>query len=106
MSESINIYNFICSLHTRGRNGYTNDGFTHYMNILIIIKEKMFNPDKPESNFVTLCVEEKWDHARSVADTRNKEAFELNLFPKFVESVKKSPEYIEFSRDRKINQII
>ena len=105
--NNISTYNFICNQHPKGRYGYTDDGFNHYLQMLCLIKDKMFNPDKPESKFITLCAEEKWDYAISIADHRNKEAFEYcDLFPKFVEDIKKSPEYIQFSRERKLSQII
>jgi hypothetical protein len=101
---NFSIYNFLCSTHPDGRSGFTDDGWQHYMTILPIIYEKIFNPDKPESNFVT---QEKWEHAKAVADTRNKEGIEYcDLFRKFVESVKQTPEYIQFTRERKLNQII
>ncbi len=101
------IYNFLCSTHPNGRTGFTDEGFEHYMNILPIIKEKMFNPDKPESKFITLCFEENWEYAKAVADTRNKEAIEYcDLFKKFNEFVKKSPEYIQFKRETILNKIL
>lgn len=101
------VYDFLCSSHPDGRDGFTDEGFEHYMNILPIIKEKMFNPDKPESKFVTLCFEENWEYARAVADTRNKEAIEYcDLFKLFVNHVKKSAEYIQFKRETILNKIL
>lgn len=109
MSYSVipqDIYDFLVSNHSKGRLGYTDEGWTHYKNILTIIKYKMFNPEKPESKFVELCVAENWDYAKAVADTRNKEAIEYcDLFKKFVQHIKQTPEYIQFNRDRKINSI-
>ena len=103
----INIYEFLCSVHPNGRNGFTDDGFNHYMNILSIICNKMFNPEKPESKFVELCFNEEWDYAYAIADSRNKEAIKFcNLFYKFIEYVKSTPEYISFDRNIKISKLI
>ena len=77
------------------------------MIILDIIRNKMFNPEQPESKFVELCVAGKWDYAKVVADKRNKEAIEYcDMFRKFVEYVKKTPEYITHNREKQINKII
>jgi hypothetical protein len=47
------------------------------------------------------------DYAKSVADTRNKEAIEYcDLFRKFIEHIKKTPDYIELNRDKQINKIL
>ena len=101
------IYNFICSLHKRGRDVFTDEGFSHYMRILDIIRNKMFNPEQPESKFVELCVAGKWDYAKAVADTRNKEAIEYcDMFRRFIEHIRKTSEYIENNRDKQINKII
>ena len=77
--EPIRITEF---LHSTGYK-YTDEGLNHYMNILIIIKNKLFNPDMPECNFVELVVSEQWDKAYWAADTRNREAFGINLFQNF-----------------------
>jgi len=67
----------------------------------------MFNPDQPESKFVELCVAENWEYAKAIADTRNKEAIEYcDLFRKFVEHIKKSPDYIQFKRDEQLTSLI
>lgn len=101
------ISDFIISQHKNGRDGFSNEGFDHYMTILSIISNKMFYPDKPESKFVELCVSENWEYAELVADTRNKEAFKYcDLFRKFIEFVKKRPEYIQVNRDKQLNKII
>lgn len=84
------IYEFLCSVHKNGRSGFTDEGFNHYMTILEIIHNKMFNPEQPESKFVELVVSENWDYAYQIADTRNKEAINFcDLFRKFVEHTKK-----------------
>ena len=89
-----------------GRSGFNDEGFSHYINILGIIKNKMFNPDKPESKFVELCVSGNWEYAKHVADTRNREAIAYcNLFFKFIEYIKKTPEYIQFNRELYINNL-
>jgi hypothetical protein len=101
------IFDFLSSTHIDGRSGFTDEGWEHYVNILKIIKNKMFNPDQPESKFVELCVAENWDYAKSVADTRNKEGIEYcDLFRKFIEHIKKTPDYIELNRDKQINKIL
>jgi hypothetical protein len=88
------IFDFLSSTHIDGRSGFTDEGW-------------MFNPDQPESKFVELCVTENWDYAKSVADTRNKEAIEYcDLFRKFIEHIKKTPDYIELNRDKQINKIL
>ncbi len=67
----------------------------------------MLNPEILESKFVELCVSENWEYAELVADTRNKEAFKFcNLFQRFIEFMKKHPEYIQINRDRQLNKII
>ena len=101
------IFDFLCSIHSKGRNGFTDEGWVHYIKILEIIKNKMFNPEQPESKFVELCVSENWDYAYAVADKRNKEAIEYcDLFKKFIEHIKKTPDYIELNRDKQINKIL
>lgn len=100
------IYNFICSLHPNGRTGFTDDGFNHYSNVLLLIWNKMMNPEIPESKFVTLCCEEKWDYAESIADTRNREAIEVcDMFREFSKYVKKHPEYIQRMRNKKLEEL-
>ena len=44
------IYNFLISIHLNGRYGFTEDGFNHYLTILKLINNKMFNPLEPEIN--------------------------------------------------------
>lgn len=101
------IYDFLISTHSNGRAGFSDEGFDHYMTILPIISSKMFNPEKIESKFVELCVSENWDYAKAVADTRNKEAIEYcDLFRKFINFVKKRPEYIQFNREKQLNKIL
>ena len=102
MSESIRITEF---LHSTGYK-YTDEGLNHYMNILIIIKNKLFNPDIPECNFVELVVSEQWDKAYWAADTRNREAFGINLFQNFIKYVKGSAEYIQYNRSKSLNKIL
>ena len=102
MSESIRITEF---LHSTGYK-YTDEGLNHYMNILIIIKNKLFNPDIPECNFVELVVSEQWDKAYWAADTRNREAFGINLFQNFIKYVKGSAEYIQHNRSKSLNKIL
>jgi len=82
------------------------EGRIHFRRILSIIYDKMFDPEKPESKFVTLCFEENWDYAKIVADTRNREGFQYNLFQDFLDAIKKYPVYIQNNRDRKLNKII
>ncbi|HPZ23819.1 MAG TPA: hypothetical protein PLC25_03160 [Bacilli bacterium] len=101
------IFDFLCSTHSSGKSGFSEEGFKHYITILPIIKNKMFNPDQPESKFVELCVAENWEYAKAIADTRNKEAIEYcDLFRKFVEHIKKSPDYIQFKRDEQLTSLI
>ena len=101
------IYNFLISFYLNGRYGFTEDGFNHYLTILKLINNKMFNPLEPESKFITLCAEENWEHAKCVADTRNKEAIEYcDMFRKFIKVIKESSEYLEINRDNKINEIL
>lgn len=96
------IEDFLRQWSSKNSLSLTTEGHQHFYNILGIIYNKMFNPDKPESMFVTLCFEEKWEQAGYVADTRNREANTYNMFKDFSEYVKKSPEYIQYNRQRKI----
>jgi hypothetical protein len=84
---------------------YSTEGREHYQHICSLIAYKMMNPNYPESNFVTLVAEEKWDQAYHFADTRNKEAFGISLFQKFVEYIKSRPEYITKNREDKLKQL-
>lgn len=85
---------------------YSPEGLDHYMRILQLIAYKIFFPEIQESSFVTAVANEDWGRAEAFADTRNKEAFSIGLFQKFVEYVKKSPKYIEKHREDKLNQIL
>jgi hypothetical protein len=59
-------YNFLKSLPYQ----ITPEGFKHYLTILDIIYEKFMNPEKPESNFVTLCFNEDWEKIFSINHNR------------------------------------
>lgn len=101
------INDFLCSQHKDGRAGFTDEGFEHYMNILKIIRDKMFSNLEdvysPECSFVESIVSENWDRAYFVADTRNKEAIEkIDLFRKFLKALKVNTEY----RDKKLSKIL
>lgn len=85
---------------------YSEEGWNHYVNILNTIKDKLFYPDKPESNFVELVVSEQWDKAFHFADTINKEAFKINLFQNFIKYIKNSPEYIQHNRNIQLNKLL
>lgn len=98
--DYFDIHKFLDSLAS-----YSTEGKEHYHHICSLIAYKMMNPDYPESKFVTLVVEEKWDQAYHWADTRNKEAFNINLFQKFVEYIKSRPEFITKNREDKLNQL-
>lgn len=91
-------YNFLKSLPYQ----ITPEGFKHYLTILDIIYEKFMNPEKPESNFVTLCFNEDWEKAKYVADDRNKEALQYHIIQDFVKYIKKCPEYIQKNRQDKL----
>lgn len=84
---------------------YSPEGLEHYMRSCQLIAYKMLNPEIPESSFFTAVANEDWGRAEAFADTRNKEAFSIGLFQKFVEYVKKSPKYIEKHREDKLNQL-
>lgn len=84
---------------------YSPEGLAHYMLICQLIAHKMLNPEVPESNFITAVFNEDWEKAKAFADTRNKEAFSIDLFQKFVEYVKKSPKYIAKHREDKLNKL-
>jgi hypothetical protein len=100
--KTTEIHKFLMSLGVR----FTAEGLEHYMRILQLIAYKMLNPEIPESNFVTLVAQENWSKAQVVADTRNKEAFGVDLFQKFVAYVKTTPQYISKKREEKLNLII
>jgi hypothetical protein len=85
---------------------YSEETWNHYKNILTPIKDKLFYPDKPECNFVELVVSEQWDKAFYIADTRNKEAFKIDLFQNFIKYIKNSPEYIQYNRDIQLNKLL
>lgn len=86
--DYFDIHKFLDSLAS-----YSTEGKEHYHHICSLIAYKMMNPDYPESKFVTLVVEEKWDQAYHWADTRNKEAFNSR------------PEFITKNREDKLNQL-
>ena len=100
--KTIEIHPFLMSLGVK----YTPEGLNHYMLICQLIAHKMLNPETPESNFITAVFNEDWEKAEAFADTRNKEAFGINLFQRFVEYVKKSPQYITKQREDKLNKLI
>lgn len=101
--NNVNINKFLTSFGI----GFTNDGLKHYTLMCQLIIEKMFYPDKPECNFITSIVNEEWDKAYWSADTRNKEAIDkLNLYQKFVEFVKESPDFIRKQRNDKLDKLL
>jgi hypothetical protein len=98
--DYFDIYKFLDSLAS-----YSPEGRNHYHHICSLIAYKMMNPNYPESKFVTLVVQEDWEKAYHFADTRNKEAFNINLFQKFVEYIKSRPEFITKNREDKLDQL-
>ena len=96
------INDFLMSLGVK----YTPEGLEHYIHILQLIDYKMLHPEIPESGFVTAVAEENWIKALGVADTRNKEAFGIKLFHKFVVHVKQTPQYISKRREEKLNNLL
>ena len=97
----VEIHNFLMSLGVK----YTAEGLDHYMKVLQLIAHKMLNPEVPESSFITAVANENWPKALAVADTRNKEAFGIKLFHKFVNHVKTTPQYISKMREEKLNNL-
>lgn len=100
--KTTEIHEFLMSLGVR----YSPEGLEHYMKILQLIAYKMLHPEVPESSFITAVVEENWPKALAVADTRNKEAFGIKLFHKFVDHVKTTPQYISKIREEKLNSLL
>jgi hypothetical protein len=100
--KTTEIHEFLMSLGVR----YSSEGLEHYMRVLQLIAYKMLNPEIPESSFITAVAEENWIKALGVADTRNKEAFGIKLFHKFVDYVKTTPQYISKKREEKLNSLI
>lgn len=101
------IHDFIVSQHPKGRYGFTDEGYSHYVNILTLIKNKIFNPDQPESSFITACYNEDWNRAKYYADTRNKEAIEYcDMFKKFNQHIKSTQEYHLFLRERNLELLL
>ena len=100
--KTTEIHEFLMSLGVR----YSPEGLNHYMLACQIIAHKMLNPEVNESSFYTAVYNEDWEKAEAFADTRNKEAFGINLFQRFVEHVKKSPQYISKQRQDKLNKLI
>lgn len=100
--KTTEIHEFLMSLG----GGYSAEGLEHYMRVLQLIAHKMINPEVPESSFITAVVEENWPKALAVADTRNKEAFGIKLFHKFVAYVKTTPQYISKRREEKLNNLL
>lgn len=100
------VYDFLCNSHQSGRNGFSDDGFNHYLVILTLIKEKLYNPSKRECNFIELCVNGEWEKAKYIADTRNKEAIDYNnMFYKFIEYIKSTSNYKLIHRESLINKL-
>ena len=107
MIDNQDIFEFLSSTHKNGRSGFTDEGWNHYISILKIIAHKMFNPEYPESKFVELCVSEKWDYVKAIADTRNREAIEYcDLFRIFIQYIKSRSDYKQLNREKKINKLI
>ena len=100
--SKVEINEFLMSLGVK----YTKEGLEHYIHILKLIDYKMLHPEIPESGFVTAVAEENWIKALGVADTRNKEAFGIKLFHKFVVHVKQTPAYISKMREERLNKIL
>jgi hypothetical protein len=100
--SKVEIHEFLMSLGVT----YTPEGLNHYIHILQLIDYKMLHPEIPESGFITAVAEENWIKALGVADTRNKEAFGIKLFHKFVFHVKQTPAYISKMREERLNKIL
>lgn len=100
--KTTEIHEFLMTLGVR----YTPEGLEHYMKILQLIAYKMLNPEIPESSFVEAVAQENWIKAQSIADTRNKEAFGIKMFQKFVGHVKTTPQYISKMREEKLNSLL
>ena len=100
--KTTEIHEFLMSLGVR----FSSEGLNHYMLQCQLVAHKMMNPDVKESNFITLVYEENWVKALHIADTRNKEAFQIRLYQKFVEYVKQTPAYISKMREDRLNKIL
>lgn len=100
--KTTEIHDFLMSLGV----GFTEEGLNHYMMQCQLVAYKMINPNVPESNFITLVCQENWTKALHFADTRNKEAFQIKLYQKFVDYVKKTPDYVSKRREDRLNKIL
>jgi len=84
---------------------YTDEGREHFLFICKKIADKFYDPEIIPSSFVKAVYEEDWERAKCIADTRNKEGFEINLFQKLVNYIKSTPLYISNKREDKLNII-